>query len=336
LQFRYGRIAELGGRQPVGFRAKNLDNKQFRPTPPGPSYPATLKHLPSKAEPSAKRALHRTLLTALIVVTLGCGGTMADSLAEEPARKWHTDKVTFLDSPEFVSSTIRILNGALPGTGKPFDAQKVSDDLVQMLFAELQDQHGIHAETVLATLGALAGFSVQMALRETLVKPGKMLEDKVFVIVETKTGERFYLGDSSNEGLFGGNPGVYSVYAMVAGGSQKAGAKELPNINDIVGYIAKTLGSDKFGIPRVPAGHMPHASPISLLDKFWNPVRNFMVISVQAPLQWPLVLGLVAQKVIVMGKDSVEPAMAGRLVMETAVAMAKIDPANVHYAYFQT
>jgi hypothetical protein len=260
---------------------------------------------------------------------------MTKGLAEDGRGTWHTDQVKLLDSPDLINSTARVLNGALPGTNKPYDAQKVSDELVQMLFAELKDQSGVHAETALATLGALAGFSVQMALRETLVKRGNMPEDKVFVIAKTKTGDSFYLGDLPNEGLFGGKPGVHSVYALVGGGVQKAGAKELPDIKDIAGYVASTLGSDKFGIPRVPVDHIPHFQPIELLDKFWNPVRNFMVLNVQAPLHWPLVLALAAQKVIVMGKDSVNPAMAGKLVMETATAMAKIDPARIHYAYFQ-
>lgn len=249
---------------------------------------------------------------------------------------WHTDRLTFLDSPDLINSTARALNGALPGTNKQYDAQKVSDDLVEMLVAELKDQHGIHAETLLATLGALAGFSVQMSLRETLVKPGKVPEDKVFVIAKTTAGESFYLGDLSNEGLFGGKPGVYSVYALVGGGAQKAGAKQLPDIKDIAGYVSSTLGSDKFGIPRVLAEHMPHARTIELLQKFWNPVRNFMVLNVQAPLHWPLVLALAAQKVIVTSKDSLAPALAATLVMETATAMAKIDPTRIRYAYFQT
>jgi hypothetical protein len=261
---------------------------------------------------------------------------MSDGAAAEAARTWHTDQVKILDSPDLINATVRVLKGALPGTNKTYDSQQVCDDLVQMLLAELKDQYGVHAETLLVTLGALAGFSVQMALRETLVKPGKMPEDKVFVIAKTKAGESFYLGDLSNEGLFGGKPGVYSVYALVAGGAQKAGAKQLPDIKDIAGYVASTLGLEKFGIPRVPAEHMPHARPVELLDKFWNPVRNFLVINVQAPLHWPLVLALATQKVIVMSKDTLDPALAAKLVMETATAMAKIDPGQIHHAYFQT
>jgi hypothetical protein len=116
--------------------------------------------------------------------------------------------------------------------------------------------------------------------------------------------------------------GVYSVYAVAGGGAQKADAKELPDVEDIARYVPGTLGSDRFGVPRVPAGHTPHRPPIVVLDKFWNPMRNFLVLNVQAPVRWPLVLALAAQKVILMGKDTLDPALAGKLVMETAAAMA--------------
>ncbi len=277
----------------------------------------------------------RALLTASIVWTAVYGGTMTDGLAEEPARTWQTDQAKLLDSPELINSTVRVLKGAVPGTGKSYDSQRVSDEIVQILFAELKEERGIHGETVLATLGALAGFSVQMALRETLVKTGKMPEDKVFIIVKTKSGENFYLGELTNGGLFGVKSAAYSVFAIVGGGAQEAGAKELPDVKDINRYVVSTIGSDKFGIPRVPAAHMPHALPIDLLSKFWNPVRNLLVLKVQEPLQWPLVLALAAQKVIVMYKDLLDPALAGKLVMETAVAMAEVDPTKIHYAYFQ-
>jgi hypothetical protein len=80
---------------------------------------------------------------------------------------------------------------------------------------------------------------------------------------------------------------------------------------------------------------MPHGRSIDLLNKFWNPVRNFLVLKVKDPRQWPFVIALAAQKVIVMYKDLLDPAVAGTLVMETAIAMAIIDPTRVHYAYFQ-
>lgn len=229
--------------------------------------------------------MRRTLWLALFVVVLTCiDASMSNGSAADTSRTWQTEKVKLLDDRKLINATVRVLNGALPGTNKQYDAQKVSDELVQMLLAELKDQSGVQAETALATLGALAGFSVQMGLRETLVITGKMPEDKVFTIVKTKTGDSFYFGDLPNEGLFGGQSGAYSVYALVGGGAQSAGAKQLPDIQDIARYVAGTVGSDKFGIPRVPAEHMPHQPAIELLNKFWNPTRNYLVLNVQAPL----------------------------------------------------
>ncbi len=256
--------------------------------------------------------------------------------AADVSRTWQTDKMKLLDSQEFINATAKALNGGIPGTNKPYDANKVSDDLVVMLFAELRDSSGVHVETALATLGALAGFAGQMAIREAFVKTGTMPENKAFAVVKTKNGETYYFGDLLNEILFENKPGNFSIYSLVAGAAQQSGAKELPEIKDIAGYGARTVGSDAFGIPRLPPEHMPSEPPIELLDKFWNPVRNFLVTNVQSPPQWPLVLALAAQKVIVMSKGTIDPALAAKIVMEVAIPMAKVDPARIHFAYFQS
>ena len=77
-------------------------------------------------------------------------------------------------------------------------------------------------------------------------------------------------------------------------------------------------------------------SPIELLDKYWNPVRNFLVVNVQSPSQWPLVIAHAAQSVIVMAKATIDPALAAKIVMESAIPMAKVSPARIHFAYFES
>src|SRR5208337_4372369 len=119
--------------------------------------------------PTMPLGIRRMSLMVAVVAALTCGGLMNDAFAGAGGRTWQTDKVKLLDSPELINSTVRVLNGALPGTNKQSDGGKVSYDIVQMLFAELKGENGVQAETALAILGALAGFSVQMALRETLV-----------------------------------------------------------------------------------------------------------------------------------------------------------------------
>src|SRR5436189_6433098 len=107
---------------------------------------------------------------------------MNDGSAGDASRTWQTERMTLLDNRELINEMVRVVNGGIPGTNKEYDAHKVATDLIEMLFAELRDSSGVHVETVLTTLGALAGFAGQMAIREGLIKTGKMPEDKAFAI----------------------------------------------------------------------------------------------------------------------------------------------------------
>jgi hypothetical protein len=37
-----------------------------------------------------------------------------------------------------------------------------------------------------------------------------------------------------------------------------------------------------------------------------------------------------------MAKGTIDPALTAKIVMETAVPMAKVDSARIHFAYFQS
>jgi hypothetical protein len=272
----------------------------------------------------------------IVLAILVFGGLMNDGSAANVSRTWQTDKMTLLDNREFINAAVRAVNGGIPGTNKQYDANKVSLELTEMLFNELKDTSGVHAETALAALGALAGFAGQMAIREALIKTGKMQEDQAFVVVKTRSGDPYYFGDLLNEILFENKPGSFSISGLVGGAAQHSGAKQLPDIKNIADHVAGTVGSDTFGVPRLPPNHMPRNKPIELLDKFWSPVRNFLVVNVQSPAQWPLVIALAAQKVIVMAKGTIDPALAAGIVIEAAIAMAKVDPARIHFAHFQS
>ena len=79
---------------------------------------------------------------------------------------------------------------------------------------------------------------------------------------------------------------------------------------------------------------MPRRLPFELLDKFWNPVRNYLAASTSSPSQWPFVLAFAAQLVMLNTKGIIEPGIAARIVMEAAVPMSKVDPRRVRGAYF--
>jgi hypothetical protein len=244
--------------------------------------------------------------------------------------------MTLLDNREFINATVRAVNGGIPGTNKEYDANKVSSELIEMLVAELRDHSGIHLETVLTTLGVLAGFSGQMAIRENLIKTGKIPEDKAFLVARTNRGETYYFGDLLNQILFSNEPGIVSIAGMIGVAAQQSGARALPDITDIARHVAGTVGGGGFGVPRLPFQHMPRDPPIELLNRFWNPTRNFLVVNVHSPTQWPLVIALATRKVIIMAKDTLDPALALQIVMETMIPLASVDPAKIHFADFQS
>lgn len=128
-----------------------------------------------------------------------------------------------------------------------------SKEIFQRLLDGMKDSKGVHIESLLCALGALAGYSCQANLRAQALAKG-MPETAPFQTVRTKNGKQYFFGDPLNNALAGSQ---YSVWGLAGGAAQHAGAKELPDLNEIFQHTSSVLGSDQFGIPRVPENHKP-------------------------------------------------------------------------------
>ena len=192
----------------------------------------------------------------------------------------------------------------------------------------VQDQQGIHIESLLCSLGAMAGFGCQIAIREGLIKTGKLPLEKAFVVAKTNDGGTYYFGDQLNQPLL---EAPMSVWAQVAGAVQHVG-KPVPDIHDIVRFVSSTVGGPEFGTLRVPEDHQPRETPLQSLQKQWAPAYKLVKSQTGDPLFTGWYFALAAQKLIVEGKDVIDATMAGQIVMESAVAMAKIDPAVIGFS----
>lgn len=254
---------------------------------------------------------------------------------EASLRALKTPQGQLLDHPDTLAKAREQLSGGVSGTGKQYDSAAVAGKILDLVMGETAEPEGIHVETVLTALGALAGFAAQMGIREDFIKSGKISAEKAFNVVTTNDGGIYYFGDLLNEGLVATRQGGLSVWSLVGGAAQHLGAKTLPDLKDLFAHVSRTVGGAEFGVPRLPLEHMPQQPPFELLEKFWNPVRNLMATSVTSPSHWPLVLGYAAQLAVKRAKDLVDPGMAARVVMEAAVPMSKVDPQRVRGAYFQ-
>jgi len=197
-------------------------------------------------------------------------------------------------------------------------------EVFQRLIDGMKDSKGVHIESLLTALGALAGYACQANLRAQALAKG-MPETAPFQVVGTKDGKQYFFGDPLNEALAGSQ---YSVWGLVGGAAQHAGAKDFPDLNEVFQHTSSVLGSEQFGIPRIPENHKPADIPLNYLKALWATLFPTVKLFCPNPVDWPVLYSLAIQEAIYAGKESIDPGLAFRIVMESAIPMSKVDLAN--------
>jgi hypothetical protein len=191
---------------------------------------------------------------------------------------------------------------------------------------ELRDDRGIHCETVLTVLGALAGFAAQQSVWSATMEAG-ITPQQAFMVMRTKSGESFYFNESVNQLLISTKEGTASIWQFVGATAKEAGAQQVPDLLDMFKHTSSVVGSEQFGIPRLPQQHMPRCLPRQSVNRYWPKARALMEHT--KPELWPMWLAMAAARAIFVMKDACAPELACTIVMEAAVPMSKIDPATV-------
>lgn len=268
------------------------------------------------------------------VATASGGASSAEpsyTLADRAAPGfWKTDRAKFVDSPKFLAAIVSAHGNPESGRDKGQSNEELQEAILELLLVELSSEKGVQIETLLTVIGAIAGFSTQMAIRG-YVDEGRISEKDAFVVLQTKNGETYYTGDLINEGLVEPKGNNFSVWSLVGAGPHTLG-KPLPDLIPIFKRVASSYGTPEFGVPELPARHMPNSVPEELLWKYWNLARNLHVLGQHSLSSMPFVMGHLAQKVIVKNKDIIDPTLAARIVMEAAIPMSRISPDRVAYA----
>jgi hypothetical protein len=225
-------------------------------------------------------------------------------------------------------------------------AASAADALEKYLMLELLTPKGVHAETILTMVGALAGFAAQHAIWETLVKAGTLPEHGVgnafdegaFVLVETTSREKFYFGDLLNSYLVptpgklaAYGPGAHTLWAFLISGVEQCGRRPLAReaVTEIFAHSASVVGTSLFGSPRLPPGNRPSITPRAALCRAWPNTRELLECEQLPVAYWPTLIALVAKTLLIGTKDVVDPALSMRIIFEAAIPMSKVDPTTV-------
>ena len=179
-----------------------------------------------------------------------------------------------------------------PMVGAKIGSKHVFNHLVNVM----KDSKGVHIESLMCVLGSLAGYSCQASLRKEFIEIKGLNENQVFVIVEDKDKKKYFFGDFINKPLI---ENQYSVWSLSAGAIQHMGITNMIDIREIFEYVTKTVGSDRYGIPRIPDGHKPGDIPYNYVRNLW-PI--FLPIAEQYcafPNEWPIMFGMAIQEGII-------------------------------------
>jgi hypothetical protein len=194
-------------------------------------------------------------------------------------------------------------------------------EIFQRTVDAMKDARGIHVESLLACLGALAGYACQASVRARNLVPGARSPATQLVVAQGADGRQYFFGDALNEPLAESR---FSLWSLTAEAVQKLG-KPPPDLTDVFRHVAATVGGPEFGLPRVPEAHRPRDLPIRYLKAMWPVMLPIAKRFCDEPSQLPIVFGLAIQHAIVMGRTMIDPTLAASIAMECAVPMSKVD-----------
>ena len=221
-------------------------------------------------------------------------------------------------------SVINAKKKADPLIGAKLGAKEVNNRLIN----GLKTEKGVHIESFLTVLGALAGFSCQMCARAELNR-GPVTKEGCWAVATGADGITYFFGDAINRPLA---ESQYSVWSLTAGAAQQLGA-QLPDLTEIFAHVSMTVGTDAFGKPRIPEHHTPGDLPLNYLRVIWPSIFPLTLGFCDEPADLPALFGTAIQYALQMAKDVIDPGLAATIVMECAIPMSKVNlPEFYEYA----
>lgn len=197
-------------------------------------------------------------------------------------------------------------------------------DLLERLIEALRDERGVHAESLLTLLGAMAGLATQASLRQRALAAGlpELSPFQVVRLTADGAGEAFLTGDRLVRAL-AAEP--LSLWDLAAAEAQSLGCLPLPDPEPLIAWGAAQIGrGDDYGRPDVPEQHQPRPGALASALEIWPLLRDLLSSACPDPAQWPTLTGLAAQDALRRTAAVVDPCVGLRLLMQAAIAAAKL------------
>lgn len=198
--------------------------------------------------------------------------------------------------------------------------ESVSMSIYQLIAGSLEGPSGLHPETFLAALGALAGYSARWSVRAAIAE-GTL--DNDFYVPQGINRPHVLVSEHVNAKVY--SLTEQSVASVLTTQLIQAGASWLPDIATTLQHNFEAINSPTYPDYTVPQKHYPDIPPQTLLMMLWEKTyRALRAIDDGAAIAPLAIAGAAAHACIVHGGKVPLP-VAGQLVLETAIAMSKLD-----------
>ena len=165
--------------------------------------------------------------------------------------------------------------------------QMAGQDLLENLIRWLSQDGRVHAESLMAVIGAMGGHELQRAIMQTL---GRFEDKQIWevlgiLIAETKTGEKNLFGD------FAGNE--FSGFYMTAAQSSESPVEKLKPISSA---CASAAGTEKYW--ETPFNKQIGISPKGIVDIFDHKFDKMFATFTRFPHERPMAYAFAAMAAI--------------------------------------
>ncbi len=211
--------------------------------------------------------------------------------------------------------------------------------LVRNLPARLSADGKLHAPTLMAAAGAVAGVCAQVSLLADPARMERARDEKRLQEVTLKDGRVFLYGDALNEMLYAvRDPGVARarVWNMMVSAALQKGLdrKDLPAIPDMFRHVSDSFGTMKEGRPSVADNAQP-IMPVRDLLRLVGPVSFAALAGEVDPVSartagkcertsWVAISAQAAANMLLNASRILPPKLALAIAMESAIYASKL------------
>ena len=207
-----------------------------------------------------------------------------------------------------------------PAASGGADPAKLANQLFQLVSTSLDGPKGIHPESFIAALGALAGYAARWIVHRQIAA-GECQDDfttppgvyrRAVVVSANVDG---HVHDMTRDSY-----AAALVPDMIA-----AGANWLPQINAMIQHNFMAINAPTYPDYTVAGKHLPQIPPQALLLMLWENTRACLCNVAEAERTTQKALALATVRAAGLYADKGPLDVSGQLALETAIAMSKVE-----------